>query len=87
MRVFATIMMIVGAFAMLAAVLALFGPSLRAGGIAVVPGVTSIPGALVGGAVCSSRVRGFADVQLVQTLLDLGLRSTHSGVAYGRRCP
>jgi len=51
MRVFATIMMIVGAFAMLAAVLALFGPSLRAGGIAVVAGVTSIPGALVGGAV------------------------------------
>jgi hypothetical protein len=50
MKIVGTILMVVGAFGMVAAVLSLFGPSLKANGIDVVADVTSVPGALIGGA-------------------------------------
>jgi hypothetical protein len=50
MRRFGTILMVVGAFVMIAAVLALLGPTLESGGINVTGFVTSVPGALLTGA-------------------------------------
>ncbi|MDP9176487.1 MAG: hypothetical protein M3O61_02295 [Gemmatimonadota bacterium] len=50
MRRFGTILIVIGAFVMISAVLALLGPTLEAGGINVSGFVTSVPGALLTGA-------------------------------------
>lgn len=50
MRRFGTILMVIGAFVMISAVLALIGPTLEAGGINVTGFVTSVPAALLTGA-------------------------------------
>jgi len=50
MRRFGTILMVVGGFVIISALLAVIGPTLQGGGINVTGFVTSVPGALLTGA-------------------------------------
>jgi hypothetical protein len=50
MRLLGTALMIMGLFSMIAAALEVFEPELRETGISIFAVVTSVPGALIGGA-------------------------------------
>jgi hypothetical protein len=60
MRITGTLLMLVGAFALVAVALTVFGPSLRAEGINVGAVVTSVPAVLIAGTlafVCGAYLR------------------------------